>query len=277
MASPSVIDVDEAGFGADVLERSRRVPVVVDFWADWCQPCRVLGPALEEAVEARGGDVVLAKVDVDHNRGLAQRWGIQGIPAVKAFRDGEVVAEFTGAVGRSAIEDFLDSIVPSQADRIAAAARELAGTEPEKAASELRRALDLDPGHRGAAVGLAELLVDEDPDAADELIRPHRPDPAAEAVATRADLVRAADVDVEELRRRVAGDPGDGEAHLLLGRTLAARERYEEAVEHLLEAVRTGGEVREPARERLVGIFGVLGEDHDLTRRARRWLASALF
>ncbi len=144
-----VKDVDTQGFEAEVVERSREVPVVVDFWAEWCGPCRVLGPALEKAVGDREGAVELAKVDVDSNQQLAARFGVQGIPAVKAFRDGEVVAEFVGAQPPAAIEQFLDSLVPSEAERLAAAGDE----------DSLRRALELDPRNAPAATSLAKALL----------------------------------------------------------------------------------------------------------------------
>ncbi len=119
-----VRDVTEAQFEQLVVERSREVPVVVDFWAEWCGPCRQLGPAIEKAVSAREGRVDLAKVDVDSNQALAQAFDVKGIPAVKAFRDGQVVAEFTGALPPPRIETFLDELVPSPADELAAAGDE---------------------------------------------------------------------------------------------------------------------------------------------------------
>ncbi len=131
-------DVTESDFQARVIERSREVPVVVDFWAEWCGPCRVLGPALEQAVAKRDGDLELAKVDVDHNQSLAASFGIRGIPAVKAFRDGQVVDEFTGAIPPAQIEQFLARIVPSPADKLAAADDE----------ESLRKALELEPTQR---------------------------------------------------------------------------------------------------------------------------------
>lgn len=274
-ASPHVIDVDQADFATAVLERSKEVPVVVDFWAAWCGPCRTLGPALEAAVDARGGDVVLAKLDVDANQQIAQQFRIQGIPAVKAFRDGEVVAEFTGAIGPAQIEQFLDGVVPSEADRLVAGAR-VAPEGDAGAVTTLRRALELDPQHRGAALELARRLVAEDPDEAEALAAKHRPHPDAEAILTRIDLGRAGG-DLDALRARAEAEPDDGEARVLLGRALAAEGDYATAVERLLEAVALGGDHREPAREQLVAIFNLLGDDHELVRAARPRLARALF
>src|SRR6478609_6991859 len=113
------IDVSEVDFERDVIERSKQVPVVVDFWAEWCGPCRTLGPALEKAIDARQGEIELAKLDTDRNPGIAQEFQIASIPAVKAFKDGEVVAEFIGAIPPARIDAFLNEIVPSEADRLA--------------------------------------------------------------------------------------------------------------------------------------------------------------
>jgi len=126
--TPAVIDVSDADFDRLVIERSRSLPVVVDFWAEWCGPCRALGPVLERGALARAGRMELAKVDVDANQGVAARYQVQGIPAVKAFRDGKVASEFTGALPPAEVEKFLDALVPSEAEELAAEA--LAVLEP---------------------------------------------------------------------------------------------------------------------------------------------------
>ena len=271
--SAAVFDVDEHDFPSAVLERSAEVPVVVDFWAEWCGPCRTLGPMLEQAVARREGAVALAKVDVDRNQSLAQSFRVQGIPTVLGFRDGQVVAQFTGAVSAAQLETFLDDLLPTPADEAVARARTLPSDE---AKAELRHALELDPGHREAAIGLAELLVGEAPDQALELIRPHRPDPAAEAIATRAQLAGSGG-DVERLRAAIEHGDADASTRLDLGRALAADGCYGEAIEALLAAVELGGDAREPAREQLVALFNLLGEDDERVRTARPRLARALF
>ena len=177
--SGAVFDVDEAEFEQRVLERSKEVPVVVDFWADWCGPCKQLTPVLERAAESRAGKVELAKVDVEKNKQLQAAFRIQGIPAVKAFKDGRVAAEFTGALPPAEVERFFDALVPSEAD-------ELAESGDEDA---LRRALELDPSHPTARRELGKLLLERgDTEEAIALLEDVSGDFVADGLLARATL-----------------------------------------------------------------------------------------
>lgn len=269
----NVIDVDVDSFEEEVIAASYDRPVVVDFWAAWCGPCRQLTPMLERAVAAHDGRVLLAKVDVDANQALAQRYRVQGIPQVVGFRDGTAVAQFTGVQPEARLAAFIEDLLPTEADQAVARARSASGAT---AIAELERALELEPNHREAAIGLAELLRTEDPERAMSLITPHRPDPAAEAVATRIELAREGG-DIAALRARVEAGDASADDHLALGRALAAEDAHEEAIEQLLRAVELGGETREPAREQLVRLFGLLGDQDPRVVAARPRLARALF
>lgn len=277
MPGTYVIDVDEQDFETQVLQKSAETPVVVDFWADWCGPCHTLSPMLEQAVATRNGDVILAKVDVDKNPALSQAFRVQGIPAVKAFKDGKLVDQFTGVIPAPQVEAFFDRLVPTEADRVAkAAAAARDGGDESNARAGFEQALELDPGHKAAALGLADLLADEDPDRALELVLPHRPDPAAEAVAARAELASAGVEDLEEASRRAEADP-HGEAAIRYGKALAAAGLNEEACLVLLNVIESRSEFADAAREQLVAIFTALGPEHDVVTRFRPKLAAALF
>jgi putative thioredoxin len=176
------LNVTEATFDRDVIELSRQTPVVVDFWAEWCGPCRTLGPALEAAEASRGGRVLLAKVDVDSNQSLAARFDVQGIPAVKAFRNGDVASEFTGAVPKAQIEAFFDSLLPSRADELLEKGDELS----------LREASELDPRRADIAVRLGRARLERGAeDEALEAVAPHEGDFGAAGLAARIKLTRA--------------------------------------------------------------------------------------
>jgi putative thioredoxin len=242
----AIFDVDEAGFEQRVLERSRSLPVVVDFWADWCGPCKQLTPALERAAAARGGRVELAKLDIDANQRLSAAFRIQGIPAVKAFRDGRVVAEFTGAIPPAEVERFFDSLLPSEADQLAASGDEAA----------LRRALELDPAHVAARRELGRILLRRgDTEEAIELLDSARGDFVADGLAARARL--SGDDDLAAAFE--AWDAGDA---------AGALER--------MQAALPDPERQDLIRRVMVAIFTELGADHPLAREHRRRLSAAL-
>jgi putative thioredoxin len=246
-----VIDVGEATFEREVVERSHAVPVVVDFWAAWCGPCRVLGPILEKLAAEAGGAWVLAKVDVDANPGLAAAFGVQGIPAVHAFKDGRAVASFVGAQPEASVRAWLRQLGPSPAEaHVAEAARAEAAGELEEARAGYRRALTEDPGHAGAVSGLARVEL----------------------------ALRARDADEATLRARFEAAPTDVDTAATLADALAARGAFDEAFEVMLAVIRaTVGEPREQARRHLLSLLDVLTPDDPRALAARRALSRALF
>lgn len=244
------MDVTEATFQTAVIDRSHTIPVVVDFWAEWCGPCRQLGPVIERAVAARAGKVELAKVDVDANQGLARRYGVQGIPAVKAFRDGAVAAEFVGAKPPVAVERFLDDLIPSEADALVAAADE----------ESLRRALELEPTRADAAVPYARILYERGD--SDEAL----------AVLGRVPRSFAADGLASRIKLEQGGANGLGDAFAALDAG-----ELERGLDLLIDALPSADGAREDIRRIVVGILDELGVEHPLARSARRKLAAALY
>ena len=249
----TIYDVSDADFEQRVLERSRELPVVVDFWADWCGPCKQLTPVLERAATARAGKVELAKVDVDRNRGLQAALRIQGIPAVKAFRDGRVAAEFTGALPPAQVEQFFDSLVPSEADELARSGEE----------ADLRRALELEPSHPEARRALGRLLLARgETDEAVPLLEGAAGDFLADGLLARVELTRGEDLPTPLAEAFEAWDRLDHPA----------------ALEGLQSAFAAESDPprRDLIRRVMVGIFTELGPDDPLAREHRRRLSSAL-
>jgi putative thioredoxin len=244
-----IFDTTEATFEQDVIERSHELPVVVDFWAEWCAPCRQLTPVLERMATEHEGQVALAKLDTDANQRLAAAFGIQGIPAVKAFKGGRVVAEFVGAQPPPQVQRFFDELLPSEADALVEAGDE----------ASLRRALDLDPGRADAVVPLACVLHERGED--DEALR--LLDNVAGSFA--ADGLAA--------RIRLGGDPE-------LSGAFAALDdgEVERGLDELIAAIPgNDDDRREDLRRAVVGVLDDLGVEHPVSRETRRKLASALY
>jgi putative thioredoxin len=281
--NPWVIDVDEASFQREVVERSATTPVVVDFWAEWCGPCRTLGPLLERLAGENEGRFVVAKVDVDRNRSLAEAFAIQSIPAVKAVFQGRIVDEFVGSLPEPELRRFVAALLPTGADRAVerGLAAESAGDAAAAEAAYLEAVAE-DPNHPAARLGLGRLYESGRPDDALvelERVLPSTPERAdADQIAARIRLRRSGGAGEGELRQRIERDPTDLGARLQLGKHLAAAGAHEEALEQLLEVVRRDRTFEDDAaRKAMVDVFELLGPRHPLTERFRDALAQALF
>lgn len=283
MQPPFVLDVTAATFEKDVLEASKEFPVIVDFWAPWCGPCRALGPILEKLAAEYAGRFRLARVNSDENLEVSRQFNVRSIPDVRAFRDGRQVGEFMGALPEREVRAFIESVVPSPAEveRLRAAelrrARDLAG-----AASALRKAVDLDPSHDLARIDLAELLIEagQHEEAARQLdgVRQNVDwDARVEALKQAIAFARAGGSE-SELSARVASNPSDLEARLALAGALAARKAWREAMDELLEIIRRDKSWRDgEARRQMLAIFNLAAGEPDLVSEYRRKLGSALY
>jgi len=277
-------DVTDDDFQKEVVERSHQVPVLVDFWAAWCGPCRVLGPTLERLANEAQGKFVLAKLDVDRSPRHAQAFGVRGIPTVIAFRDGKLVAEFSGAIPEESVREFLRKVMPSQADGVVERAEKLRSEDPDGAEPLYREALSAEPRHPVASVGLAEILVARGETAeAASLLDPLVPaGPLVDRVARLQSEIKMRDrmpeMSENELRRRIAESSDPGPLLLELGKLLAAEKRYPEALEVLLEAARKDRKLAEgEAKDLMVEIFHAVGVRTPLADDYRTKLTRLLY
>jgi putative thioredoxin len=279
-AAGTVTDVTDATFATEVIAQSRTRPVVVDFWAPWCGPCRVLGPIIEKIAAEFGDDVALAKLNTDENPQTAMQYRIQGIPAVKAFVNGQVAAEFTGALPEPQVRRFFEQLAPSPAEKAAREAAALAARDPAEAERRFRAVLQTDPNNADAVVGLARILLSRgEQDEATRLLDRTPGDRRAKVMKHRVFLdgfaQRHAGEDIEGDAR---ANPKDPRARYRLGVLLAAREQYEAALDELLESVRLDRSFAEgAARKAALAVFDILGLDSPLTREYQRRLSTLLF
>lgn len=275
-ASANVVDVSEATFERDVINASRQAPVVVDFWAPWCGPCRMLGPTLEKLAREADGQFRLAKVNVDENQGLAMRYGVQGIPAVKAFRDGKVVAEFVGAQPEAQVRQFIKKLAPAPTDRAADGAAELLAAHRWADAEQAFRRLAQNGATAAASLGLAKALIAQgkgrEAERTLEPIRDGVEAAAAEKLRAAARWLAVAQAD------QAAAAPNSPDALFAQAGAVATRGDIHAALEGLLAVLRRDRRYRSGEAQRIMlAYFDILGDADPLTREYRNKLASVLF
>jgi putative thioredoxin len=280
------ITATDADFDSAVIASSRQTPVIVDFWAPWCGPCRTLTPILEKLAEEYQGKFVLAKINADENPALSQRFSVRSIPSVMAFADGEVIDQFLGAQPESAVRAFLDRVLPTAGEVLRSEAAELrAGGELDAALNLLNEAAQLEPNNEDVLAELVETLLDlgrveqarQTSGRLGHIRAPRRR--AAQALA-RLGLVDdgGQPADAAVLEARIHAQPDDLESRLTLAKLYAREHEYERALEQLLATLRrdrTFGD--DIARKTMLALFELLGSDDPLVRKYRKELAAALY
>jgi putative thioredoxin len=269
---PAVIEVNETNFEQEVIARSNDVPVVVDFWAPWCGPCRTLGPTLERLASEAKGEWVLAKLNVDENPRLSSMFQVQSIPAVKAVHQGKIVDEFVGALPESQVRTWLKRFLPQQENSLLEAAKELEARAPQEAAARYRLILGDEPQNEEALFLLGRLLLLQ---GETEGIETLRQVPAgtpfynrAQAMLPLADLIAAADQPAE----------GDSAERYKQAASLVRTGAYSGAMSELLNLIMRDRAFHDDgARKALLGLFAALGDEDQLVPAYRRKLANALF
>jgi putative thioredoxin len=283
--SPYMINVTDQTFATEVLERSKTTPVVVDFWAAWCGPCRMLGPILEKLATEYQGAFILAKVDVDSNPQLAMQYRVQSIPAVKAFRNGRVAGEFIGAQPEPQVRRFLAGLIPSEVDLLAKQGLEWeVNNQPAMAEANYRAVLEKKADYYPAKIGLGRVLLNQNK--RDEAISILQSIPAGVKERTVADALLAgaefhqfaAGHTEEELKANLAANPNDIPGRYALASLYASKQQYAQAMDEFLEVVRRDRSFNnDGARKAMLAIFTIIGEEQSLTRDYRQKLANILF
>jgi putative thioredoxin len=284
-ASPFVIDVTMATFQDAVVQKSLEVPIVIDFWAPWCNPCKQLGPILEKLAAEFGGKFILAKINTDEEPQIAQAFGIQSLPTVFALVQGQPVDQFTGVMSEEQIRQWLAPLLPSPAQILAQEAAALVETDPKAAEAKFREALILAPKEDALKICIANVLLkqgrlEECGSMLEVLAARGFLEPDAERIKSELDLRLAAAESggVDEARRAAEAEPGNLMLRIRLADAYAAASQHRKALEICLEIVKQDfGEARAEAKTTMVKIFDVLGPASELTGEFRRQLATALY
>ncbi len=285
VAHEHVRTADDTTFQAEVMERSRQGLVVVDFWAAWCAPCRMLGPILEELAQAGAGRWTLVKVDTEQAPNASMSFGVSSIPAVFAVRDGAPIDGFVGVLPKEQIQAWLERLLPTAAQTATSEARALLGTDPAAAERQLRTVIESSPGETAAIVALAEALLRQDKiDEATEAIAPLEErellDAEGRRVAAEIKLRGQTDQagDLEQARTAAEAAPKDGTAQIRYAQALAGAGDHAAAMEVLLHIVRDNLDGRRgEAKDLMLELFALLGDDAPLVHDYRRQLSTALY
>lgn len=284
-SAASVVDGTEENFESVALEQSHQRAVVVDFWAEWCAPCRQLAPLLEKIVGESGGDLQLVKINVEEQQRLAAYFQVQSIPAVFILRNGQIADAFTGLLTEEILRQRLGKFQATPAQKLAAEAAKLEASAPAEAEEKYLAALELSPGEDAFRLALARFYLQQHrtQDARqliDQLERRGFLEPEGERIKAELELRSAAaeSGEVSQLRARLAADPGQPELQISLAEALGAAHQYEEALELCVQVVQaTTGDHRDRARATMVQMFQVLGPEAELARVYRRRLATLLY
>lgn len=281
------IDVNGTNFNEVVIEGSKKAPVIVDFWAPWCAPCRALKPVLEKLAAEYQGRFTLAKINSDENQTLATRYGVRGIPNVKAFVDGRLADEFSGALPEAAVREFIDRLIPSPAEvlRLQATAIYRKTGNAQQALELLAQASAMDAGNETVRIDSAEILIDSGKiEEARRLLETLSPlaqmEERVAALKARIEFAASASSapDADSLRQRIARDANDLEARLQLAKLRVANQDYAAALDELLEIVRRDRSFRDDiARKTMLQVFSLLGNQGELVSEYRKRLASAMY
>jgi putative thioredoxin len=280
-----VVETTAETFEKDVIERSKETPVVLDFWAPWCGPCRQLGPLLERQAELHAGQFVVVKANTDEMPQYAGTFNVQGIPAVFALKDGQVVDSFVGLLSESQLGQWLSRFLPSAAELLTKEADALAAGDPAAAEAKYREALASAANFAPARLGLAKVLLaqgkhEECRGLLVDLESRGFLEPEAQQIQAQLHLAEHAVSGgaFDDLRQQVRERPADLGAKLKLAEALLAAQNYEEGFELGIEVVeQDAGQLREQARLAMVDAFRVLGDSSELTLAYRRKLSSALY
>lgn len=283
--SPWIVNVTTEQFETEVVAKSMEVPVIVDFWAPWCQPCLQLAPLIEKLVQEAGGQVILAKVDIQQEEQLAAMLGVQSIPLVVAFHEGQVVDQFTGVVPEDQLRKFVQQLVPSKADQLVREALELEESDQVTAESKLRESLSIDERDT-TKIYLARVVLAQgrDAEAAEiiaELEKRGFLEPDAERIKAELDIRAHAEDSggLQEARAAAEASPDDLSLQVALGDALAVDGKHREACELLLNIVMKdrSGEAGTAAKDQLVKLFEVLGSGNAIVTEYRKKLATTLY